>query len=716
MARKPDGSHTRLLLPAAIALFACAACAPSMPAPDAPLTIVARCAPFASIEQAAAAESLVHWADGDAADDDACTEAYAAVELRDGLRACPGVGARAVRLAPGDRLPDAGDCIVLGNPRSQPLVRALLRGALPDTASPDAFRLRAVRDRGRTVWVVAGATRTGTLYGVAALLERLGVRFYGPADSETVWPRDPVALPRTLDVASAPAFAWRGFWAWQPRGDAAFYRWMARRRMNVWTAAGPGVPLLRKLGVRLTGGGHALQADLLGPDLRAPDGRGTYFGEHPEWYGLHAGRRSRALHGESGDNLCTSNAAAVAELARNLVRSLASGALRDADLVEVWTTDGGRWCECDSCRALGGPSDRVLDLVSRLATAVRAARARGELTRDVVLSGAAYLETLPPPARPADTALAGSMMMTFFPYYRCYAHVLADPQCREFNANSAQPWAGWATSPWRAYRGPLGVCEYWNVSWFKSLPLVFPHVMAADLAAYARAGASLATYMHVPTARWGTWRLHHLVLSEAAWQPGFDVDSLVADYVARAYPATSAPMRRCYAALEAASSNIMAVEVTMGALGSANAGGRLANAVTPVFPNGHLRADATGLGLSWRDIGSAWRTAAGAVAEARALATTPAERARLDDDAARIAYGADTYALWDACVRLGLAVRGDASIDTRAALAAADSAAARLRAVHDPVHGAGEHADARDGLDASHVEGALAAFHRRFGR
>src|SRR5439155_425268 len=147
---------------AALGLALGAGCTPS----SRPLTIVVRCAPFPSVEAAAAAESLVQWTDADPTDD-----------------------------------------------------------------------------------------------GAYALLERLGVRFYGPADSESVLPRARVALPAKLDVASAPAFELRGFWAWEPRGNPAFFRWMARRRMNLWTAVEPGVPLLRKLGFRLAGGGPSLQAD-----------------------------------------------------------------------------------------------------------------------------------------------------------------------------------------------------------------------------------------------------------------------------------------------------------------------------------------------------------------------------------------------------------------------------------------------------------------------
>jgi hypothetical protein len=694
---------------ALIAVAVIVGCAPAPPAPDAPLTIIAPAGLFGSVEQAAAAESLVRWNDGNPTDDDACTEAYAAIELRDVLRRCPGFERRDFRLVAGGQLPADGDCIVLGNTRSQPLVREL--DAVPsDRGSRDAFRIRARRDGGRTVWVVAGAGRTGTLYGAMALLERLGVRFYGPAEAETVLPRDAVALPTRIDTTSAPAFDVRGLWAWEPRGNDAFFRWMARRRMNLWTSAEPNVPLLRKLGMRLSGGGHAIQSEFLDP--------AQYFAKHPEWYGWHDGRRSPGIRGESGDNFCTSNVTAVAELARNLIASLQSGTLRNADLVQVWLLDGGRWCECDVCRALGTPSDRMLDLLERLTAAVRDARRRGDLTRDVTLSGPAYLETMAPPEKPAGARADSASLVTFFPYYRCYFHTLTDSACTEINARIANAWDGWVRSRSRAYTGPLGVCEYWNVSWFKSLPIVIPHVIARDLAAYRDAGVKSFLYMHPLTAAWGSWRLNHLVMSEALWSPGFDVDSLVADYASRAFPSAAPSMKTFYAALETATANIMAIEATIGALGASNPGGRLANPRTALMPfRQHLQAgpSAQGSPPSWVEIMTAIGAARRALDEARSRASLPAERARIEDDAARFTYGERTFELWNAMLALGSATRGDPTIDVRATLAAADSAAAALRAMRDVVRGAGEHSDAKDGLEASHVAPALAEFHRRFG-
>jgi hypothetical protein len=680
---------------------------------------VARCAPFASVEAAAAAESSVIWTDADPADDDACTESYAALELASGLRHCPGVGARPITLAGDGRLPTAGDAIVLGNRSS--LARELLRDAVADTTSRDAFRIRAVRRGGRTVWVVSGASRTGTLYGAYALLERLGVRFYGPADSETVLPRDPVELPAKLDIASAPAFEYRGFWAWEPRGSPAFFRWMARRRMNLWTAAEPGVPLLRKLGIRLTAGGHSLQADYLSPRAASDGGRRTNFDAHPEWYGLHGGRRSPHLTAEHGDNFCTSNAEAVATLARHLVASLEGGALRNADLVNLWTIDGGRWCECEACRALGTPSDRALDLARRLAAAVAEARRRGELSREVVLSAAAYMETIEPPTRPVPVN-ADDLMITFYPYYRCYAHALADPGCAELNRRIESAWEGWSRAPGRHYAGPVGVCEYYNVSWFKSLPLVFPHVMARDIADYRAAGARFFCYMHPPTSRWGSWRLDHLVLSESLWSPGVDVDSLLEDYCGRAFPHATREMADFYRALEAASANIFAVELTVGGVFGV-AGfppGRLAARKMRLFVTEHLPYEPRGRDANaapaWLEIVAAMKGARAALDRAQAAARDPGEAARMADDAARFRYGELTFGLYDRLLRLALADRGAAVVDAAGALAEADSIARELRAIRDLVQVAGAHANARDGLEASHVAPALEYFRSRLRR
>jgi hypothetical protein len=717
--------HARgaLALLAALALLPAAGCAP-LPAVVRPVSIVVGCEPFAGVETAARSEERVNWWDSDRRDDDACTESFAALELRRHLGRALGIPESSIALQRAPSLPAEGDVFVLGSRRSNPLVARLTgRAAAAPGGSPDGFSLRALRRGKRSIFLIEGNSRTGTLYGVYEFLALLGVRFYGLGDTGITYPAAPPPLPRHLRLTSSPAFLTRGFWAWEPRGNPDFFLWMARNRMNLWTAAEEHPAFLEKLGIRLTGGGHSLQADYLNPAAQDPhehDRRSSYFEAHPEWFGLHAGQRSDRITGESGDNFCTSNADAVHEFATNLIRSLADGPLRHADVVNLWPLDGGRWCECARCQAIGGPTDRLLDLVARVSAELRAARRDGRLARDVELSAAAYLETLAAPTRPLpadfDTTRCS---VTFFPYLRCYAHALGDPTCTEINTRIAARFESWTAAPERAYHGPLGVGEYYNVSYFKSLPLVFPHVMAADIRWYFENGVRRFHSMHAPTRLWGPWTLDHAVLARLLWNPAADVDTLLAEFRRRYYPTTFEQVAAFDAALERASANILAIEGTFGAFGYSGApAGRLTLSSAPLFPLRHLtyveRHGPPNDAPTWLETLAAVREARAALDAALAACRDPLERARLKDDERRFAYGEATFALYDHLLRL---VAHDRAADRAGAareLALADSAASRLRAMRDVVQVAASHANARDGLDASHVEPTLAYFHARY--
>jgi hypothetical protein len=115
--------------------------------------------------------------------------------------------------------------------------------------------------------------------------------------------------------------------------------------MNFWTIAEPDRSFLKKLGMRLTVGGHQHFHDFLNPRAEYPynhpafqgdeykkrdpylyskkeykgdknnDGILTFFEAHPEWYGLIDGKR-RTFKYEFGTNICTSNSDAVSELTK----------------------------------------------------------------------------------------------------------------------------------------------------------------------------------------------------------------------------------------------------------------------------------------------------------------------------------------------------------------------------------------------------------------
>src|SRR4030095_10005698 len=74
---------------------------------------------------------------------------------------------------------------------------------------------------------------------------------------------------------------------------------------------------------------------------------------------------------------------------------------------------------------------------------VRKPGADGALKRSVEPSTVAYHEPLPPPTRAPSAELQG-IQVTFCPYFRCYAHELADSTCTEINRRLYLAWRGWA--------------------------------------------------------------------------------------------------------------------------------------------------------------------------------------------------------------------------------------------------------------------------------
>jgi len=688
----------RLSLAAAIVISATFACAPR-PVPVTALTIVTSPAPFASIEAAAQAESRVDWWAQDTRDGDACTRCFAATELARWLPRAFDLPPGAVRLA--TVVPDTGDVIVLGYPSSNGVARLLHRDEVP------GLLVRAVRrPHGRAI-VITGPRRADFLYGACSLLESLGIHFVGLGDAGTVTPSGARTWPSTLALGGAPAFPTRGFWAWEPRGSPEFFLWMARNRLDLWTAADTAhVPLMKKLGFQLTGGGHTIESEFLPPS--------RYFARHPEWYGLHAGKRSPAIHGESGDNFCTWNAAARRTLADNIVAALVDGSLAHVDELQLWMLDGGRWCECDSCRAQGGPSDRWIEVAQTVRAAVDAATAAGRLHRSVDVVIPAYLETLAPPTHLHD-GVRGRIEVTFFPYFRCYAHALADSSCTEINRRLVAAYRGWQA----AGHPPDAVCEYWNVGAFKTLPLVFPHEMATDLSWYADQHVSRLSYMHAPTRLWGCWTLDQRLFAQLAWDPRQNPDTLVARFCRDYFPASAEAMREHYRALERASANILALDHCAGVFGTNAAGGRLAQPGARLFPLAHLQPFPMHLphdqAPSLEEIEAAMVEARAALDRARSQAKDGVERARLAEEERRFAYGEAMFRFYIGLIRASMGVRMGDERAARAAFASADSAARVLRGITDLVQASASHANAGDGLEASGVVPTYEVFRKRYG-
>ena len=703
----------RALRPILLAAWVLVAAAPALAKPrgsDADIVIVADPGRFGTIEEAAIAERQVDWWDGATADDDACTESFAAVELQRYLASALHVDPATIRLARPSGAPDRGVVIAIGTRRSNPLFASFAIPGAPASPSGEGFRLARVARDHRTLFAIEGASRVGALYGTYRFLEQLGVRFFGLGDTGTVIPAS-AALPRRLDVAEAPGYETRGFWAWEPRADRDFLLWMARNRLNLWTAEERDPPFLAKLGIRLVAGGHAIQKVCLDPD--------RYAAAHPEWYGMVDGRRRPEIGPDAGVNFCTSNVEAVRTLAGNLAHEVCAGRWRRADALAVWMLDDGHWCECDACRALGPPSDRLFALLGVIADSLRAARAQGRLQRPLHVTTLAFLETMSPPQRVPANLEGQDFAVTYFPMDRCYAHALPDSSCAEINRAFASEYLAWASGADRPYRGALEVGEYYNIAELKSLPVVLTRVIRSDVPWYFAHGARHFHAMHVVTRLWGPWTVDHVLLARLLWSPNADADSILADFWAREYPTTGPQARRFHEHLEAATADFKLLKHRV------RAGRKLFDlrwqlqdrgypfVLDHLQPPGRERPGLERFGFPAME--REMRAAGLALDSARAACRDSFESVRLAEDARRFDYGSATLEFYDRLLRVyTLHTEGNESA-ARAEWPRLAAVAGRLRGMTDVVAGSSSQANASDGFEATRMTAAYDSFLRLYG-
>lgn len=545
------------------------------------LTILVDYQPFSSVDKAASAENKIEWSGKDVAAMTVCTQSYAALELQQYLRqALHRPSFFSIQQLKKDV--KAKSIVVTG--LHHPSVLEIAGKYQLDTllTAEESFAIIPDHDR----LYIIGHDRVGTLYGVYHFLESMGFRWFAPGDLGMIAPPlQRIPMPAG-PIFEKPAYVTRGFWAWEDRGCTEFYRWMARNRLNFWTIAEPNHALLKKLGIKLTAGGHVHFDRFLNPNEEYPfnyprfqgdehkptdpdradnaeysgdvngDNKLTYFEAHPEWYGLVNDRRE-TFKGDLGANICTSNRDAVAELSRKLVNDLTRGEWSDANSLNFWPLDVGAWCECMECKSLGTFTDRMLLLTHQVRQAIAKAESNGVINRTVQLIYPIYYETLPPPSRPLPPDFDNvNCIGTVFPIQRCYVHALDDPNCTEYNVKLWRDFSGWISQQTNYCRGQFFVGEYYNVSSIRCLPVIYPHIMAHDIPLYYRNGVRHCHYMHVCTKLLGQKRLNNYLFARLLWNPYSDVNSILADYYGRCYGPFSESMSRLYARLEYGLSNI----------------------------------------------------------------------------------------------------------------------------------------------------------------
>ncbi len=381
--------------------------------------------------------------------------------------------------------------------------------------------------------------RIGALYGIYELLNMQGVHWYEPGEQGAYIPpmSEGLTLPdRTRHYAPNTPLG-RGFdFEGMLKEDEDLWLWMARNKLNLAAYRANTYPLLKKLGMQMKVGGHIFEK-CLSPDRVLSSGR-TLWEEHPEWYGTPAeGKKTkeRALSVQ----FCVSAEGIADFLAEDLIKRLERD-WRYADRVDVWNFDSwGGSCCCGKCESLGNATDKNLYFLSQLREKIDAAVHSGRLSHNVRIALCAYEGTLtlsaPLRAVPDNLLKAGDYAV-FYPILRCYAHDI-DGDCPD-NRVYEKYLGDWLKTPL-----PIMVGEYYNVTKFEDLPILFTDRISHDLPQYIRTGVQGFTYMHLPMLNWGVRTLTHYLYARMSWGGEANPEKIIETYFAEYYGAYRKQMR-----------------------------------------------------------------------------------------------------------------------------------------------------------------------------
>ncbi len=234
----------------------------------------------------------------------------------------------------------AGDCtkaIAVGLPSDFPLLNLAKPLEVKNIADREAYILKSHKDG----LYVIGATELAVENAVWDLLHRLGYRQYFPGPAWEIIPRKQT-IEIAIDVTERPDYLnrriWYGFGTWDYNARP-YAKWCQRNR----TASGFILNI-----------SHAYESIIRQNKAS--------FDNHPEFLGLLDGERKSS-------KLCIGNPELRKLVVNHAMEYFDSDPGRDS--ISMDPSDGGNWCQCDKCAALGSISDRALTLANQVAEAVK---------------------------------------------------------------------------------------------------------------------------------------------------------------------------------------------------------------------------------------------------------------------------------------------------------------------------------------------------------
>ncbi len=348
---------------------------------------------------------------------------------------------------------------------------------------------------------VLGASELAVEHAVWDVLDRLGYRQFFPGATWEVVPSR-ANLDLAVEAREHPSYSARRIWYGSGPGKWAvrpYAEWCARNR------ATSGIVLNT---------GHSYDGILARHKAE--------FAKHPEYLGLRNGQRTSS-------KFCISNP----DLRKLVIDDALAQFQKDPELqsVSVDPSDGGGWCACEKCKAMGSVSDRAVTLANAVAAAVEA-----KYPGQKYVGMYAYSEHSPPPSIRVHPRVIISVATGF---------IRGDYTVDDL------------LDGWRRQGATLGIREYYSV-----------HPWDRDLPGRAR-GANLAylkttlPHFHDQGARflsaessdnWGCNGLGYYLAARMLWDvdAAKRIDALTADFLEKAFGPAQGPMAEFYRLLDGA--------------------------------------------------------------------------------------------------------------------------------------------------------------------
>lgn len=293
--------------------------------------------------------------------------------------------------------------------------------------------------------ILAGDRPRGTLYAVYDYLESLGVKFIAP--DETIIPKlSTIPLPKA-DKLYVPKLRYREITYTTVKWQNPVY--CARLRLSGYYHRIP-----EEYGGNRSIIGYCHTFEQFLPHEK-------YFASHPEWYSERDGKR---VGSDIVSQLCLTNP----EMKQELIKVVLDEITREpsAGMISVSQNDGGKPCDCASCRAevarLGNQSDLLVQFVNDVAAVVE------KQYPNFLVETLAYEYTRTPPK-------------SVKPAYNVLIRLCTTGDCsKPLNSPANKSFIDDLTA-WSAISDNLFVWDY--VAGFANLHLPFPniHVLAPNI-------------------------------------------------------------------------------------------------------------------------------------------------------------------------------------------------------------------------------------------